>query len=434
MKNKHLAAWLLVLCLALSLCGCSKTAKTEESSKTTEASSVESTESSESPVAEESVQEASGPAGGYKLTDMTAPDMEENIQEQLAAMEAMGMYTFLELLEDGSMTFWMYGVETAGTWTEDSLTFDETTIPATFKDDTIVMEQDGASLTFTPIPKEELIELKEKAAESPFATLPESEPAVGLPIHDYEPTVMYEDDNVVFTVEGFRNDDLWGYTMDVSCENKTDKTVIFTLSAGPVLNGYLVNSFLYEEVEAGQKTDSNLYFSDEEIALCGITEAEEILFTVEARDEEDYFGDPLMVQEVAVYPSGKTKDEITYAEREKKDTDFVIAENDDYTFLICGQSKGDWSQDIIVYAENKTDKTLNFDWEEVKVNGAAMDTYQGTQLPAHSRRYAVLSFYDEDLKAQNIETIEEISFKQIIYDIEDYENRLMDETFTYTVK
>ena len=96
----------------------------------------------------------SGAAGSYKMTKMNAAGVEMNI-EDLAAMAGVDMTVTLELKSDGNFTLDMSALGTgsvSGTWTSSgstvTLTSDGEDVNATISGKTLVMEQDGQSLTF----------------------------------------------------------------------------------------------------------------------------------------------------------------------------------------------------------------------------------------------------------------------------------------------
>lgn len=95
-----------------------------------------------------------GPAGSYKMTKMNAAGVEMNIDD-LAAMAGVDMTVTLELKDDGNFSLDMSALGTgsvSGTWTSSgstvTLTSDGEDVNATISGKTLVMEQDGQSLTF----------------------------------------------------------------------------------------------------------------------------------------------------------------------------------------------------------------------------------------------------------------------------------------------
>lgn len=95
-----------------------------------------------------------GPAGSYKMTKMNAAGVEMNIDD-LAAMAGVDMTVTLELKDDGNFSLDMSALGTgsvSGTWTSSgstvTLTAEGEDISCSLNGGTLVMEQDGQSLTF----------------------------------------------------------------------------------------------------------------------------------------------------------------------------------------------------------------------------------------------------------------------------------------------
>ncbi len=95
-----------------------------------------------------------GAAGSYKMTKMNAAGVEMNIDD-LAAMAGVDMTVTLELKDDGNFSLDMSALGTgsvSGTWTSSgstvTLTAEGEDISCSLNGGTLVMEQDGQSLTF----------------------------------------------------------------------------------------------------------------------------------------------------------------------------------------------------------------------------------------------------------------------------------------------
>lgn len=92
-------------------------------------------------------------AGTWSLTGLVE-DGEETSQEDLDLLASMGLEVFLNLNEDGTMAFVLFGEPLDGTWdiTGDNqlgITMEGETTTATVEGGTLTMEQDGSKMTFT---------------------------------------------------------------------------------------------------------------------------------------------------------------------------------------------------------------------------------------------------------------------------------------------
>lgn len=114
-------------------------------------------------------------------------------------------------------------------------------------------------------------------------------------------TVLLDNENVTAIVTGYEEDEIWGYTANVFLVNKTDKTVMFSVSDVSV-NGFMADPFFADEVDAGKCAFSSISWSDTTLTENGITEVETIEFTVRAYDSNDFMADDLANETITLNP------------------------------------------------------------------------------------------------------------------------------------
>ena len=86
--------------------------------------------------------------------------------------------------------------------------------------------------------------------------------------------VIVDDENCTFTITKAEDDKIWGFTLKVFCENKTeDKTLMFAIGNASV-NGYMVDPAWAEEVAPGKKSNGEVTFSSSAFEDIGITAAD----------------------------------------------------------------------------------------------------------------------------------------------------------------
>ncbi len=101
---------------------------------------------------------------------------------------------------------------------------------------------------------------------------------------------VIDNENIKFVIEGTEIDPIWGYTVKVYMENKTDKTLIFSWNDVAV-NGYMSDPFWASEVAPGMKaTGSVSFISLEEDGITGPVES--IDFTLKVYDVNDWMASP----------------------------------------------------------------------------------------------------------------------------------------------
>lgn len=82
---------------------------------------------------------------------------------------------------------------------------------------------------------------------------------------------------------------------------------------------------------------------------------------------------------------------------------------------------GAWGPTFEVLVENKTDKALRFDLNNVVVDGVMCDPYWSESVPAGQSAYSEISWMQEDLKASGINYIETVTGTLNVFDDESYD-------------
>ena len=249
-------------------------------------------------------------------------------------------------------------------------------------------------------------------------------------IKDY---VVVDNDQCSLVITGVE-DSRTSVKFSVVCENKTsDKTLMFS-EDGVAVNGWSYTSLFVNEVAAGKKKTDTLSFSKSTLKKYGIEYIDELLLCLRIYDSDDWLADAVVKDVFYVYPTGKTKDEVWYAERTAAPGDALIVDNDDCTFIICSAQaeKGIFSAyKLNVYLKNKTDSAATFSWDDTSVNGFMCDPFWAASVPPGCSSYSEISFSSSSFKDNNIETVEEIEFELSVYNDYDIFNKLLEKVYTY---
>lgn len=140
----------------------------------------------------------------------------------------------------------------------------------------------------------------QQATPAPETAEPETNPTeTTLPA--FAPVVLVDDENCTVTVTGIDEDALFGYTLKVFLENKTDKELMYSLD-GVSVNGYMCDPFWAATVAAGKKANEEITFFDSDFEENGISEVSEIVFTLQVYDNNDWMADRLIEQEFTIHP------------------------------------------------------------------------------------------------------------------------------------
>ena len=113
--------------------------------------------------------------------------------------------------------------------------------------------------------------------------------------------VVVDNEYVTVIVTGYEQDDIWGYTANLFLVNKTDKTVMFDVEDDSV-NGFMIDSYYAESLAAGKCAFSSMSWSNEDLEENDITKVEEIEFTLEVYDPEDWMAEDYVNQTVTLAP------------------------------------------------------------------------------------------------------------------------------------
>lgn len=269
-----------------------------------------------------------------------------------------------------------------------------------------------------------------EATEEPTAK-PTAAPTEAVPV---ENLVLADNENLTFTITKFEDNAHLGFQMQVYCENKSDRPMIFSLD-GVSVCGYMYDPFWAQEVDAGKAVYSSIGFDTYELAEYGITAVEEISFRLSVIDSEEWMNEPFADEHFTVYPTGMNADTVVYPEYQHQNGETVI-EDEILRYIIVKVEDTDGDlYTINCYVENKTDRDLLVSWDNVSVNGMMVDPFWARAISAGKRLYTTVDFYREDLQAQGIDHVTEIEFTLTAYDYNNFDAMpLVQDTIVYQVK
>lgn len=117
---------------------------------------------------------------------------------------------------------------------------------------------------------------------------------------DTDNTII-DNEYVTVVVTGYEHDDIWGYTINLFLTNKSDKEIMFSVNDASV-NGYMMNPFYATSVASGKCAFSSMSWSDTALEENGISEIEEIEFTIRAYDNNDFTADDFANELITLNP------------------------------------------------------------------------------------------------------------------------------------
>ena len=117
----------------------------------------------------------------------------------------------------------------------------------------------------------------------------------------FEVITLVDDENCTVQITSVDADNIWGYTLNVYLENRTDLDLMFTLDEVSV-NGYMFDPFWASTVSAGKKSNEEISFLESDFETNGITEVSEISFTLRVYDSNDWSADHLVEDVFSIHP------------------------------------------------------------------------------------------------------------------------------------
>lgn len=268
---------------------------------------------------------------------------------------------------------------------------------------------------------------------APETEAPATEQPTEAPSYTADSWDLVDNGEVVFRVTEFTDNEHLGLEMHVYCENKTDKTMIFSLD-GVSVCGVMYDPFWAEEVTAGKKGNFVIYFDTFELETLGITSVDEISFRLSVIDSDNWMDEPFVDESFTVYPTGLTAETVVYPEYRHKNGETVILDNDQLLFIV--EKVADTDDDFYTlncYIANKTDSDLLVSWDGVSVNGFMVDPFWAAAVGAGKQLYTEISFFTSDLQAQGIENVTDIGFTLSASDYDSFDI-LLEETCTFQPK
>ena len=273
------------------------------------------------------------------------------------------------------------------------------------------------------------------STKAPVATKAPEPTEVDKSKYTIENEIVIDNDYCVFTIVRADEDNFWGPTLKVLCENKTsDQALMFSVDDVSV-NGYMADPFWATSVPAGKKENSELNFPATTLDQYGINTLDEVTFklSVHEDDDDDWSPDQYVDEFFTVYPTGKSAEEIVIPQMPSDGKETVVVDNDKIKFVILQTYKDEiWGYTVSAYLENKTDKTLMYSWDDVSVNGFMVDPFWATTVAPGKRTIAGISFSDTQFEENDITEVSEIEYTlEVSYDDDWEADALLDKVFTY---
>lgn len=245
------------------------------------------------------------------------------------------------------------------------------------------------------------------------------EPEHQEPVVVFEEVTIVDNEECAIRVTGIDEDSLWGYTINLYLENKSqDKTYMFSVDSATI-NGVQCDPMFATEVAAGKKSNEDVNFLNWDSLKSEIGEFTDIELYFRVYDSDDWSADSVAEEAAHIYPMGK-ENAIAFT-RELQSTDNVIVDNEYVTAIVTGYEFDDiWGYTANLFLVNKTDKEIMFSVDEVSVNGYMIDPFWADSILPGKCSFSSISWFNDSLQENGITEVEEIEFLFRGYDFNDW--------------
>ena len=213
---------------------------------------------------------------------------------------------------------------------------------------------------------------------------PAASPAVSTGQAGFQETILIDNAYVTVKVLSTDPDGAFGYTLNLSMENKCSRILAFEFEYANV-NGFCCAPYCPSSyILPGEKSTHQLFFTQDQLTLCGITQVAQIDFFMRIECAFQSTVIKPVDQLFTVYPMGKDAVRPFVWERVEGETVF----SDDLTgsITITGHGPIDAGYAVDVYLENHTGAAMTFRADQILLNHKQCTPLEETYLLAPNSR------------------------------------------------
>lgn len=363
--------------------------------------------------------------GVWKLVEMTG---EDNLmsKEDVEAYEGLGIAMYLKLREDGTAKFSLYGEDMEGTWSEYGIVLDYAWLTYILDGDQLIVDnQNGGGMVFERSSMDEIYEILGYKKD----VLDEK-----VKYSEKEKTIL-DTKAASVVITGYKAD-MTGFTVKMRCKNKTGNGLVISMDRC-VLNKYFFHPDFTAALDPREKQEVEMTILPEDIEKTGITAVDEMMLEMSILNgsNEKVLQKGIMA---TVYPTGKKASEVVTPQRVAVENEQTVIQEGTCTYILQGTNLDDIRGFAVnCYLENKSDRTLNFVWSNVTINGKPVNiVYEESVLPGTIGYSDVIcqieTLQEADLLSGDITTI---AGKVMVYDKTQAAPQLLfEKDFTYSVQ
>jgi len=220
--------------------------------------------------------------------------------------------------------------------------------------------------------------------------------------------VIYEKNDIKVIAKSIEYDGYIGPSIKLYVENNSSKDITVQCDIFSI-NDLMINTIFSMDVAKGKKANDELFISKEELEISKIDTFKEIEFDIEIIDPNTW--DTIDTKKNVVLETDAT----SYVQKYEPEGKLVLELNGVKIYAEKVDTKNSvWGMDVYFYVENNSNDNVTIQAEDVSVNGYMIDPTFSVDLPVGKKAYTSMSFFEEDLKDNDIKSIEEI---ELVFDV-----------------
>lgn len=240
--------------------------------------------------------------------------------------------------------------------------------------------------------------------------------------------VVFDDGGIKITYTGYKAAKLFeSASFTFIIENNSDKNITvenFNFN----VNGYTLDTWFYEDVPAGKKSNAEMSVSSSQLSDNGIEAIGAVDFSLRGINSDSY-------EEIFVTDSINIVFDESLAQAEDVNNYQQVYESDGVAvyFKDCDQSGSFETAKFNFLVVNDSDKNVTVSADNMSVNDFAMtDLFHADCAPGKKTNESI-SVYSTDLEKNNIDKIEKLEFSLRCYDSDSYQDIWSTDPITITI-
>jgi len=221
-----------------------------------------------------------------------------------------------------------------------------------------------------------------------------------------EEQVIFNQDGIVVTVTGFKQDEGWfsfGPSLSLLIENDSSEGIMVQARDASI-NGIMVDTGMSQDVAIGKKANTELTFWSSYLEKAGIDNIRDIEFKLSISNMDTW--DTIIKTDVI---SVTTSIDSSYVQT-IDDSGALVVDQDGVRIVAKELDDTDsfWGADIYLFIENNSGQDIMVQAREVSINGFMISPVFSTDVINGKVAFSELTFFESDLEANSIDRITEL--------------------------